>query len=63
LTLLKATPTEIGRVVSYDDGANQWLFVADSAAAGRYMELIGSHDAAFAGASVTAAAHTILLGA
>jgi hypothetical protein len=62
LDLLKANSSEFGKVVSYDDGFNQWLFVATSATAGHYLELIGSHDANFAGASTTAAAHTILLG-
>ena len=62
LDLLKANSSQFGKVVSYDDGFNQWLFVATSATAGHYLELIGSHDANFAGASTTAAAHTILLG-
>ena len=62
LDILKANSSQFGKVVSYDDGFNQWLFVATSATSGHYLELIGSHDPNFAGASTTAAAHTILLG-
>jgi hypothetical protein len=62
LDILKATPGQFAKVVSYDDGVNQWLFVATSATAGHYLELIGSHDVNFAGASIAAAAHTILIG-
>jgi len=63
LTFLKATPTTYGKVVSYDDGANQWLFVASNSGAGQYVELHGSHSASFAGASTTPAANTIFIGA
>jgi hypothetical protein len=61
LTFLKAQATTHALVTSYDDGVNQWLFSATSASAGHYLQLIDSHDALFAGATTTAAAHKILL--
>jgi hypothetical protein len=63
LTFMKATAATFGGVVSYDDGVNQWLFNATDAATGRYVGLLDSHDALFEGASGTAGAHKILLGA
>jgi len=61
LTFLAAHSINDGKVTAYDDGVNQWLF-SSTAGVGRYIELINSHDALFAGASTTKAAHTILLG-
>jgi hypothetical protein len=46
--------SQVGKVVAYDDGANQWLFTATSPTEGHYIELVGGHSASFAGASVTA---------
>jgi Ca2+-binding RTX toxin-like protein len=63
LTLLKANGANYGRTTSFDDGVNQWVFMASDVNNGRYIELIDSSDALFAGASSTKAAHTILLGA
>jgi hypothetical protein len=63
LAFLKATPTTYSTVASYDDGVNQWVFSATDATTGRYIELMDTHDALFAGASGTAGAHKILLGA
>jgi hypothetical protein len=63
LKFLEATSTTYNTVASYDDGINQWVFMATSTTEGRYIELYDTHDADFAGISGTATAHKILLGA
>ena len=61
LTFLEGT-SQVGKVVSYDDGANQWLFMATNTTEGHYIQLVGVHSNFFAGASVTAGNDVLHIG-
>ncbi len=54
--------SEAGKVVAYDDGANQWLFASTNENTGHYVELVGIHIANFEGASVTSGVGVLQVG-